>query len=108
MRILSLQNLKITDIDDLRKRCTRKADYIVSDDFLIGRSSFCLLVNPTGGTKKDMMSVWLVNNSDHAVVVDYSIKAKGAPQHQEYGCKLEGGCWAAGLDNFMLLTKLDC
>ena len=80
---------EIPDFEDLRRRCTRKEDYSSSEDFFIGRSSFCLDVLPAGGTKKDMMSVYLVNSGDHAVVVDYSIRARGVPQHQEYDCKLD-------------------
>ena len=96
---------EIPDIDDLRRRCTRKADYMRSEKFCIGRSSFGLEVCPNGGTKKDMMSVWLFNCSDHDVVVDFSSKAKGVPQDQRYGCKLEGGGGGVGLD--MLVTKLE-
>ena len=97
---------EIEDFKDLRRRCTRKEDFCTSEKFFIGRSSFSLDVYPIGGTKKEMMSIYLCNCSDHSVVVDFSIKGKGVPQHQQYGCKLEGGDDAWGLD-IMRQTKLE-
>ena len=96
---------EIPDFEDVRRRCTRKADYCLSDDFLIGRSTFYLCVQPIERTKKHAMSVYLYNDSDHDVVVDYSIKAKGVPQHQEYGCTLTGQ--GDGVGSFMQWTKAE-
>ena len=50
-------------------------------EFSIGRTDFSFLVHPSWSGPlypKEEMSVYLRNNSDHDVAVDYSIRAKGS------------------------------
>ena len=57
------------------RRKKSNQDYIESDEIFIGGAAFTLEVYPKGGTEKGKMSVYLLNNSDHDIVVDFSIKA---------------------------------
>ena len=53
--------------------------YVESDEISIWGTALSLRVYPKGGPEKGKMVVFLQNNSDHYIVVDYSIKATPGP-----------------------------
>ena len=89
---------------------TRKGDKIRSEMFLVGRSKFTLDVYPSGigAAKQGMISVYLHNESNHDVVVDYTITAGEAEfkfqNFQNSKIEKDGG-W--GSRNFMKAKEVE-
>ena len=100
---------EIHNFKDLRSRAG-KSNYVKSEEVMIKRTSFSLVVFPNGGDEKDKMSVFLYNNSDHDVVLEYhSIQAMGGAE--DWSCERKIGKrkgW--GMPNFMRGNKIggDC
>ena len=96
---------EIHDFKNLRSRAG-KSNYIKSEEVMIRRTAFSLVVFPQGGTEKDKMTVYLHNDSDHDVLVDYSIRAVGGATDNAYRCKIEKRKgW--GMPNFMRGNKVE-
>ena len=94
------------EIHDFKDERRRETEVMMSEAVSIGRSAFYLLVCPAGGTKKDMMSVFLLNKCDHGVVVDFSIKAMGGAADSVRACRIEKRA-SIGRKNFMRGNKVD-
>ena len=97
---------EIHNFKDLRSRAG-KSNYVKSEEVMIKRTSFSLVVFPNGGTDRDKMSVYLYNNSDHDVeVYRYSITAVGGAIDKGKFCKIEKRKgW--GMRNFMRGNKIE-
>ena len=65
---------EIHDFQQARRKKSNR-DYVESDEISIGGTALSLRVYPKGGPEKGKMTVFLLNNSDHYIVIDYSIKA---------------------------------
>ena len=89
------------------RRKKSNQDYIESDEIFIGGAAFTLEVYPKGGTEKGKMSVYLLNNSDHDIVVDFSIKATpgGAVMSDRLQRIEKESGW--GMRNFMRGDKIE-
>ena len=89
---------------------TRKGDKIKSEIILVGRSKFSLEVYPSGvkSAERGMISVFLQNESNHDVVVDYTITAGEAEfkfqNFQNSKIEKDGG-W--GSRNFMKAKEVE-
>ena len=101
--------LEIPNFSDVLGK-TRKGDKISSKMFLVGRSKFTLDVYPSGigAAKQGMISVYLHNESNHNVVVDYTITAGEAEfkfqNFQNSKIEKDGG-W--GSRNFMKAKEVE-
>ena len=79
---------------------TRKGDRIGSKPLLVGRSKFRLDVFPSGcmSAEQGMLSAFLHNASNHDVVVDFTMTAKGVRPVSVRNWKIRPGCGKGGRD----------
>ena len=87
---------------------TRKGEKIRSKIISVGRSKFSLEVYPSGvkSAERGMISVFLQNESNHDVEVDYTITAGEAVSEYHKNTKIEKG-GGVGRRNFMKAKEVE-
>ena len=96
----------IPDFSDLVCN-TRKGDGIKSKQCDVGGSKFALMIYPNGSrnAEEGMLSVFLHNESNHDVVVDYTISVEGGNRRSWENIRIEK-CDGIGWKNFMRASEV--
>jgi len=102
--------LEIPNFSDVMGNTT-KGQCVKSEQFDVGGSKFVLMIYPNGNTQaeKGMLSAFLLNESDHAVVVDFTISVEGGNSRSYKNIKIEKASnWPSnwGVRNFMRASEV--
>jgi len=88
---------------------TSRGQGVISKQFDVGGTKFALEIYPKGyqGAEEGMLSAFLCNQSNHDVVVDFTISVEGGNTKSAESAKIEKGCgWAWGWMNFMRASEV--
>ena len=86
---------------------TRRGQGVKSKQFDVGGSKFALKIFPNGDLEatKGMLSAYLYNESNHDVVVGFTISVEGGESMSDKNAKIEkGSSW--GWENFMRASEV--
>ena len=80
---------------------TSKGQRVISQQFDVGGAKFALKMYPNGqqGAEEGMLSAFLGNESNHDVVVDFTISVEGGKEKSAESAKIEKGMLAVYLRN---------
>ena len=86
---------------------TSKGQRVISKQFDVGGAKFALKIYPNGeeGAEEGMLSAFLGNESNHDVVVDFTISVEGGNKKSDESAKIKkGSSW--GWMNFMRASEV--
>jgi len=86
---------------------TSKGQRVISQQFDVGGAKFALKIYPNGqqGAEEGMLSAFLGNESNHDVVVDFTISVEGGNKKSDESAKIKKGSgW--GWMNFMRASEV--